>query len=806
MELHMIGNAHLDPVWLWQWQEGYAEVKATFQSALDRMNENPDFVFTCACAAYYEWVEQNEPAMFEQIKQRVKEGRWRIVGGMWIQPDMNVPSGESIARQLLRSMRYFQKTFGIHVDTSYNVDTFGHSGFTPALLKKAGIANYVWMRPSAQENPCIPQGSMRWQSPNGEEVLAYHIPFARYNTIHEGLRERISQVNELGASLRQPMMCFYGVGNHGGGPTIADLAIIEEARAKDPGVKYSSPDDFFARLNCEQLPVWTGELQHHASGCYSTHAASKLAHRQAENALLCAEKLSSLSGWLMGHKPNRTALQQGWDNLFFNEFHDIMGGCAIHEAMEDAVMQLGESRCIAARETNAAIQKISWHVDTRKGDPRRIRTKSEFHVWDANGQGTPVVVFNPHGFEAEAPVFVRYRVQAVKDDSDHPVPVQHVRASQHNGAADHWNSIFTAKVPPLGYRLYWIFREGESDAAANIGLSVSPTLLENAHIRAVFNADGALVELTNKHTGQNVLGGACTARLMDISHTDTWAHNVDVFDKEAGTFGDAEVRVLEEGPVRAAVEVVTRFDASSLRQVYRLYADGDALVVENTLNMQQEQRMLKLCFPLSGRSGENLSEVPGGVHRRIANGDEQPCQRWFVQDNLLILNNGKYSYSATPEELRLTVAHTSLFADHYGQNYRDPQDEMMDLGRQHFTCVLKPLASADEAAVAYQPAALLNQPLQWVVETYHDGELSSEGCGIRISDPAIELLTVKPAESGDGMILHLQEMGGSEREADIHLPLDGRAANCHFRPYEMKVLWFPGDAAQQPKEVLLTEL
>ena len=156
--MHMIGNAHIDPVWLWQWREGYHEVKATFRSALDRMEETQDFVFTCACACYYEWVEENDPEMFELIRQRVREGRWVLVGGMWIQPDMNTPSGESIARQLRYSQRYFKEKFGVTVKVGYNVDSFGHTAMLPQLLKKAGVENYVWMRPMINENAEIPEG------------------------------------------------------------------------------------------------------------------------------------------------------------------------------------------------------------------------------------------------------------------------------------------------------------------------------------------------------------------------------------------------------------------------------------------------------------------------------------------------------------------------------------------------------------------------------------------------------------------------------------------------------------------------
>ena len=292
MKQMMIGNAHIDPVWFWRWQEGYHEVKATFRSALDRMNETPGFIFTCACADYYRWVEENEPALFEEIRRRVQEGRWVIAGGMWIQPDMNVPSGESIARHLMMSQRYFRERFGITVQTGYNVDTFGHNAMLPQLLRRAGISSYVWMRPQLHENSAVPQGSMLWESPDGSQVAAHRIAF-EYTRAHD-LPGKLQKTFELSDQLSQPMMCFYGVGNHGGGPTIENLAQIEAYKAsgeRGDEVDYGSPDAFFAMLRAEghPLPVWNQELQHHASGCYSTHSTSKKKMREAENALLRME-------------------------------------------------------------------------------------------------------------------------------------------------------------------------------------------------------------------------------------------------------------------------------------------------------------------------------------------------------------------------------------------------------------------------------------------------------------------------------------------------------------------------------------
>jgi alpha-mannosidase len=358
----MIGNAHLDPVWLWQWREGYHEVKATFQSALDRLNETPDFVFTCACSCYYKWVEENDPEMFAQIKQRVAEGRWALVSGMWIQPDMNTPSGESQVRQLLYGQRYFAEKFGRIATVGYNVDSFGHNAMLPQILKRAGITDYVWMRPSVIENGSIPEGPMIWKAPDDSCVLAYRIS-GEYTASHR-IPEKIKLIFSFADRIDKPVMCFYGVGNHGGGPTIENLNQINDYRQKrerGSEIIYATPMTYFNQLRTEKvaLPTWCGELQHHASGCYSTHSRTKHLHREAENALLRMEKMDVLSFVLTGHQINKPFLRQAWENLMFNEFHDILGGCCLPEALQDAERQLGETLSIADREENAELRSCA---------------------------------------------------------------------------------------------------------------------------------------------------------------------------------------------------------------------------------------------------------------------------------------------------------------------------------------------------------------------------------------------------------------------------------------------------------------
>lgn len=811
--VHMIGNAHLDPVWLWQWPEGYQEVKATFLSALERMEENGDYVFTCAGADYYRFVEENAPALFERVRERVREGRWVIVGGMWIQPDVNLPSGESFARQLLYSQRYFQEKFGVTATTGYNVDSFGHGGMLPALLRAAGINSYVWMRPQRHENAEIPEGAMRWRALDGSEVTAFRIP-SSYNASGNEV-ERMKEALEAADRQGTPQMCFYGVGNHGGGPTIAALRTIDRFRAEDPRggeVAYSSPDAYFAQLaeSGAALPVWEGELQHHASGCYSTHSRLKRAHRRAENALLRAEKLGVLAKILAGHQPDRQGLNQGWRNVMFNQFHDILGGCCIRDALDDALVAFDEALSIAAREENAARQRISWSVDTRRGDPRRVCSKDEDWVlWSSGRQGTPVVVFNPHSFPASGEVRIGRPIKLATDDEGNETPCQLVRAQRTNGE-DCWDGLFRAQVPAFGYRLYWVYLErGERGAAAPGPVFAAEDRLENERICARFDPHtGALISLRDKETGREALRAPTRTRLLDIEHCDTWAHGVFRFDKPAGDFSDASVQVTEQGPVRAALRITTRFGASVLVQRFTLYAGSDQLEVEAVLDFHERFRMMKLDFPLAEGADRAVAEIAAGVIERSANGEEETCQRWVALDGgeaggLGIVNDGKYSYSAENGVLSLTIANSSMFADHFGR--RDEDGEWLDQGEQAFRYAIVPYTGDWRSAGFSRRAALLNQPLPSVVESYHDGPLPAEHQGLALSGETVELDAVKEAEDGDGYILRLRETTGRPVKTSLDVGLTGSREILSLRPFELVTLRLGGQSGALARRETLTE-
>lgn len=231
-KIHLIGNAHLDPVWLWRWQEGFSEILATYRSALDRMNEFPDYKFTSACAVYYQWIEKMDKDMFDEICMRIKDGRWCVAGGWFLQPDCNIPSGESFARHGLISQRYFKEKFGVTAKTGYNVDSFGHNAALPQILKKSGMDNYVFMRPFPNEQG-RDEDVFIWESADGTKVPTYRIPYF-YNIDLKKL-DKLDLIKEKADKQNIDLMAFFGVGNHGGGPTI-QLMCYRKIRNKRYGI------------------------------------------------------------------------------------------------------------------------------------------------------------------------------------------------------------------------------------------------------------------------------------------------------------------------------------------------------------------------------------------------------------------------------------------------------------------------------------------------------------------------------------------------------------------------------------------
>lgn len=334
--IHIIGNAHLDPIWLWRWQEGCGEVLQTFRSAVDRLNEYDGFIFTCSSASYYKWVEEIDPELFAEITKLVKKGRWVPVNGWWVQPDCNMPGTEGFARQALYSQLYYYEKFGKICEVGYNVDSFGHNAMMPQLLTKSGMRCYVMMRPGMHENPDIPEDLFWWDSADGSRVLTFRISDSYGASGTKSLDREVTNARKRAENDGHGMMIFCGVGNHGGGPTKGDLDYL--LKLKNEGydeLKFSSPDRYFEEMCADRLdlPVWSDELQHHASGCYSATSMVKQLNRRAEFWLRSAEKWNTIAALTTDLPAATEKFAEAWRDVCFNQFHDILCGCSIMEPM-----------------------------------------------------------------------------------------------------------------------------------------------------------------------------------------------------------------------------------------------------------------------------------------------------------------------------------------------------------------------------------------------------------------------------------------------------------------------------------------
>jgi alpha-mannosidase len=791
----MIGNAHIDPVWLWQWPEGYQEVRATFQSAIDRMEEYPEFVFTCDSVVYLQWIEESDPELHAKIGERIAEGRFQVIGGWWVEPDCNIPSGESYVRQALYGQRYLRDRFGITATTGSNVDSFGHNAMLPQILSKSGLDSYVFLRPGPKELT-LPGQYFWWQSPDGSRVLAYRIPHeycSPRGDIDEHVESALAQLPADGPAL----MVFYGVGNHGGGPTKANIESIRRLNETNgaPRLEFSSPRAFFdSVVKQDNIPVHADEMLHHAVGCYSAHSGVKRWNRRAENLLQRAEKWCAVADVLGGAEYPHEDLTEAWKLVLFNQFHDTLCGTSIAPAYEDSRDQYGHASSLAASAFNRAIQTISRRID--------IPAEPELR---------PLVAFNPHPWRFRGAVEFEYTwVPAdgarMTDGDGKDVPVQAIRPHT-TMSSSRGRLVFDADLPPLGYRVYRIY----AGARDGVPLAATDTTLENEFISLDIDpATGWFSQLIDRSTGLNLAGAGPHAVVLD-DHSDTWGHGALAFDDVAGTFECKSVRLVEHGPVRAVIRIESRFGSSTLVEDVVLDAGARFVEVRAALDWREKLRILKLRVPTSVDTDRATFEVPYGHFERPANGDEQPAQAWVdVSDRragLSVLNDSKYGHDVRRGDVGITVARSAVYAWHHPRVLDDPTGryEYLDQGPQNFVYRLLPHAGDWRAAGAVRLAAELNQPPVSLIESYHAGDLPSEASYASDGSGDVVVTVLKAAEDGGALVVRAYESAGRAATARIELPIVGRTIEARFGPAEIKTFRVPRDPALPIVETNLLE-
>lgn len=790
--VYVIGNAHIDPVWLWDWREGFAEVLATCRSALDRMRDYPDFVFTRADAATYQWIEDACPEMFEEIREFVKEGRWSIVGGWWEQPDCNIPCGESFVRHELYGKRYFLDRFGLDISVGYNVDSFGHSAGLPQILAKAGIKYYVFMRPGPHEKD-LPDSVFWWEGPDGSRVMAHRLcePYCIWSDLPAHIQRSIDD-RPRGTNVAAR---FYGVGNHGGGPTVANIECIREMQADPNGPKpvFGTLEQFFAHVQRERNdhPVVKGDLQHHAVGCYTAHSDVKKLNRRAENALMAGERFCAMAKLAMGRPYPKAKFAEAWQKVLFNQFHDILAGTSIEAAYDDVRNALGAAIDTADYEANAALSAMAWKIDVQ-------------------GEGDPFVVFNPHAFPASCPVYISENAASLRRFDGVELPVQDAvdvfrRTDQRPG------KVFVDQLVPFGYQVYYASQEPPS---VENTLRAEQAAIQSKQYRLEVDPDsGDVTQITHLGFGKTFLKAPAGAVVIE-DKSDTWSHGVRAFNEVAGRFAAESIKVVESGPVRATLRVQSRFGDSTLWRDISLYDKLPMIEWRVTVDWREKHRMLKFEFPLDLNDPIATYDAAYAAVTAPTDGAENPGQKWIdVSDmdyGVSLINDCKYGFDVEGSTMRLSALRSPIYAFHDPRQVEEgKQYRYMDQGLHRFTFALVPheVGWTQMGWESYRLAQMMNMPPVAVEVVQHTGEWDPVGSFLTASQINVDVVAIKEAEDDDSLIVRLLEIEGRDIEDELvqhgewpkrrpHSEV-GRAYPYRLSPFELKTLKIKGDQATE---------
>jgi alpha-mannosidase len=804
---HVIGNSHIDAVWLWTWPEGMAAVCSAFRSALERMKEDPEFTFTASSAQFYEWVAATDPGLIKEIRQRVNEGRWAIVGGWWVEPDVNLPNGESLVRQGLYGQRLFQQLFGRKAEIGYNPDSFGHPGTLPQILKLQGLRGYVFMRPQPKEKT-LPSDLFWWEGADGTRILAYHIPIA-YGDYYGPIVPRVRQiVTELPEPTKN-LMAFYGAGDHGGGPTKLNIQSIRSARkeAGAPVMIFSTPNKYFAEVkDLPNLPVLADDLQHHSVGCYTAVSEVKKNNRMAEAALVTGEKFAALSSLVAGGDYPQSEFTAAWKKLLLMQFHDSLAGSALPAHYDIARQAHGYAIEVGTQAMYRAAEKIAWQIPTP--DP-----KSEY-----------MVVFNPHSWDAN--LTAEYELgwewtsgatpesrsvqtnSSLVDDQGREIAHQWTQAT--TTIDDRKRLVFRAPVPAFGYRQFQL-KKVPAAAAPESRVHAQGNELENEHLRVQFSEDGTF-SLYDVDAKAAVFGPHRGRAVVLDDPSDTWSHDVKAYTQEVGAFDHATFRVMENGPLRAMLRVRSRYGASSLETDWVLYAGARSLEARVALDWHEHLKILKLSLPVDVQNPQSTYEIAYGYKLRQAQGDEDPGQRWIDVSGerrgspygLALINDAKYGYSVDGGDLRISVVRSPVYAQFERALEPDGEYLWQDQGRQTFRMLLVPHVDGWREAGIPRMAEEFTAPTPVLYQGIHPGSRPASASFLSVDAPNVIVSAVKKAEDGDDLIVRCYETEGRATTASISLGLVNRRWKGTFRPLEIKTLRVPRTGGEI-REVSLLE-
>lgn len=750
-QIGLLGHAHLDLAWLWPVSDTWEVAERTFESVLSLQADFPELIFAHSSPALFAWIEAHRPALFAAIQQQVAAGTWEIVAGMWVEPELNLISGESLVRQVLYGQRYVYEKFGAISAIAWLPDSFGFCWQLPQILRQGGVEYFVTQKLRWNDTSAFPHEAFWWRSPDGSEIFSVITA-----PIGEGIEPvkmaefaRRWQVN-TGTKLS---LWLPGVGDHGGGPTRDMLEVARRWQDSPlfPQLKFTTAHGWLGQVQAQQqeFPVWADELylEFHR-GCYTTHADQKRANRFSEHLLTEAELFAALATLATGQPYPQAELERAWKQVLFNQFHDILPGSAIPQVFEEAnhawtqVQQLGET-----------LRQQAWQAIARQISLPPAPAP----------QSLPLLVFNSLNWDRTAVVRLplppalsalcpqdQHRWQ-VYDLTGQPVPTQWYSCGPQPTLL-----FWATEVPSLGYRLFWLrptASPNPGDAEKIPGGEGNPPspppdwTLKNRYLEVeVDPTTGNLTRVFDRLQQREILSGPGNQLQFfrdQGQYWDAWNIDPDYAKHPLPAAALVSIEWLAQGPLEQRLRVQRQFGRSQFCQDYVLEAETPLLKIATTVQWQERQVLVKAAFPLTWSAPQASYEIPCGTIQRPTLPPAHPLPpaetaRWEVPAlhwadltgpsptgtyGLSLLNDCKYGYDAHPNQLRLTLLRSP--------NWPDPQ---ADLGEHQFTYGLYPHAGGWQEAATVHRGYELNRPLQAYL--WQPAPSSDAIAGANPADPA----------------------------------------------------------------------
>jgi alpha-mannosidase len=675
--VHLICNAHLDPVWQWRWTEGCSEALMTFRNAAEILDEYPELIFNHNEAILYQWVQQYDPQLFIRIQELVSRGRWFISGGWFLQPDVNLPPVENLYRNIRTGREFFKRYFGSEPKVAYNFDSFGHPGTLPDILSEFGYEMYIHQRPE-KEFLTLPGSLYRWKGPKGGNIAGYRIEIGLYHNERTNIQQRLREGADLALQLGRDVAVFWGIGDHGGGASRADMDKIREYISLDSRVNFihSTTDRFLQAVKplIPQLPEFEGSLQRIFTGCYTSLSRIKRKALEASGAAVQMEKLGEKGKRRIGE-------EEIWRDILFNDFHDILPGSCTEPAEQDALDLYGRAMENIRRANMDSISRIN-------------RTSPELKAY------IPVTVFNSNEHLSTFPV----EFECMSDYRPLWTGEWELKLYDRNGSL-----IASQEEQPEALLPFHRWRRKISFLAENLKPGVHHFSMKAVPAVAKHTFDTDSLQSPDLQPEYMVM--------EDLA--DSWGTNTFAWRNLLGTFekvGGSE-RIIEQGPVRTGEEEKRGWGASKIVIHKYIYPNWPVTEYRIRVHWNEERKRLKIAIPVKMSDPLLTAQIPGGAETFPPDSQEYVHGTWISLKEpgsgkqMFIAHNGCHGFDYDGNEVRLSVLRSAAYCHEQGFSLENgPYRKFMDQGVHEIRMAVWEDAEIDPAGIAEW---LITPPLVW---------------------------------------------------------------------------------------------